>query len=148
MNKKIIFISMAIFMLVMFGWLFISPAFNAIEVNDTFEEHGLEVLQESESFKVIDTFGHPASGLAKIVQMSNGSRYIRFENLETINGPNLHLYLAKSIKGKDFIDLGPIKGTNGNINYLIPENVDIEEYNYVLHWCVPFSVLFNYVFLN
>ena len=46
--------------------------------------------------------------------------------------------------GKEFIDLGLIKGTEGSINYDLPEEVNIEDYPYVLHWCVPFSVLFNY----
>jgi hypothetical protein len=69
---------------------------------------------------------------------------VRFENFKTINGPNVHVYLAKDTSGEEFIDLGAIRGTEGNINYTVPEGVDLSEYPIVMHWCVPFSVLFNY----
>lgn len=60
----------------------------------------------------------------------------------------LHLYLAKTLEADDFIDLGPIRGTRGDINYSVPDGVDLSEYKYVMYWCVPFSVLFNYVELR
>ena len=44
----------------------------------------------------------------------------------------------------DFIDLGKIKATKGNVNYDIPEGVDTDKYNKVLVWCVPFGVIFSY----
>jgi len=46
------------------------------------------------------------------------------------------------------IDLGEIKATKGNVNYDIPEGTDLEKYNKVLVWCVPFRVLFSYSDLN
>ena len=98
--------------------------------------------------EVTPTFGHPASGTARVVTRSNGSKFIRFENFKTINGPNLHVYLAKDLDADDFIDLGSIRGTEGNINYDVPVGTDLDEYKYVLHWCVPFSVLFNYAELK
>jgi hypothetical protein len=69
---------------------------------------------------------------------------MRFENFKTINDPNLHIYLAKGIDAKEFIDLEKLRGTEGNINYTVPEGVDLSEYPIVVHWCVPFGVLFNY----
>tara|TARA_B100000508_G_scaffold60333_1_gene47100 strand:- start:142522 stop:143061 length:540 start_codon:yes stop_codon:yes gene_type:complete len=102
-----------------------------------------EMLTVSESFPVMGTFGHPASGSVKIVENLEET-IIRYEDFETINGPQLHLYLSKDIEGKDYIDLGPIRGTKGNINYTVPEGIDLNEYRYVMYWCVPFSVLFNY----
>ena len=96
-----------------------------------------------ESFTVMPTTGHPASGQVKVLNTTDGA-IIRYENLETLNGPNLHIYLAKDLGAKEFIDLGPIKGTRGNINYTVPNDVDLSEYRYVMHWCVPFGVLFNY----
>lgn len=95
------------------------------------------------SASVMGTLGHPADGTARLLETTDGS-IVRYENLSTINGPNLHVYLAKDLKANEFIDLGPIKGTRGNINYSIPDGIDIEEYPYVMHWCVPFGVLFNY----
>lgn len=110
-----------------------------------------DTLEGGSSFgtkhEVMGTIGHPASGSVRILE-AGGQTIIRFENFSTINGPNLHLYLSKNLRGDDFIDLGPIRGTQGNINYVVPEDVDISEYRYVMHWCVPFSVLFNYADLS
>jgi len=101
----------------------------------------------SEIFPVMGTVGHSASGHVRLLNTAAGT-VLRYENFSTINGPRLHLYLAKDLKAKEFIDLGPIKGTEGNINYTIPEGVDVSEYRYVMYWCVPFSVLFNYAEIN
>jgi len=110
-----------------------------------------EVVEEEEmvmkTFPIMDTLGHPASGSVRIVETAEGT-ILRFEDFETINGPRLSLYLAKDLKATEFIDLGPIKGTKGNINYAVPEGVDLSEYQYVMHWCVPFRVLFNYADLS
>ena len=152
------------------GWYFISPIFNVVEVQDeapdfirevpdeqTEEEPEVkekeEVLPEETEgvdlsfygpFPVEGTFGHPAGG-ELIVFEDEAGQTLRYENFSTINGPNLHLYLSKDKDATDYIDLGPIKGTKGNINYQVPAGVDLSEYKYVLTWCVPFSVLFNYV---
>lgn len=93
--------------------------------------------------KVMGTAGHPAEGTARVLKL-NGETVVRFENFKTINGPRLHIYLAKDLEAKEYIDLGPIRGTEGNINYTVPKGVRVEDYPYVLHWCVPFGVLFNF----
>ncbi|MBL1434458.1 DM13 domain-containing protein [Candidatus Wolfebacteria bacterium] len=107
------------------------------------EEVMPEMISVSKAFPVMGTFGHPASGSVRVIK-SSGETILRFEDFETINGPNLHLYLSKDLEAEDFIDLGAIRGTKGNINYTVPEGVDLSEYRYVMYWCVPFSVLFNY----
>lgn len=102
---------------------------------------------EPVSYAVMGTTGHPASGTVKVLETISGT-VIRYEDFSTINGPNLHIYLAKDLRAKDYIDLGSIKGTKGNINYDVPEDIDISEYKYVMYWCVPFKVLFNYAEIN
>lgn len=91
---------------------------------------------------VVDTPAHPASGFVRVVE-AEGKTYIRYENYKTINGPDIYVYLAKDIEAKDFVDLGRVKATEGNINYEVPAGVDIGEYRYVLTWCKTFGVLFN-----
>jgi len=86
---------------------------------------------------------HDVEGKALIIQ-DGDSRILRFENFDTVNGPNLHIFLASTLDQEDTIDLGEIKATKGNVNYDIPEGIDIEKYNKVLVWCVPFKVLFSY----
>lgn len=85
---------------------------------------------------------HEVSGGALIIEQG-GTRTLRFENFETINGPDLHIYLATDTSATDTIDLGPIRATKGNVNYPFPDNVDLTKYNTVLIWCVPFRVLFS-----
>ena len=99
--------------------------------------------------EVVGTFGHKASGSLKVYKSAD-STILRFENFKTIDGPRLHVYLVKSlddigqqVRSGDFVDLGYRKGTSGDINYEIPSDVDIDDYNYIIHWCVPFRVLFN-----
>lgn len=93
--------------------------------------------------EVMGTIGHPASGTVRVIQTADGP-VARFEDFSTINGPRLNVYLAKDLDANEYIDLGPIKGTRGNINYELPDDVDLSEYKYIMHWCVPFGVLFNF----
>ncbi|MEK6939226.1 MAG: DM13 domain-containing protein [Nanoarchaeota archaeon] len=86
---------------------------------------------------------HDVAGKALLIQ-SGDSKVLRFEDFETSNGPDLHIWLASSLGDEDYVDLGPIKATKGNVNYDVPAEVDITKYNKVLVWCVPFRVLFSY----
>lgn len=90
---------------------------------------------------------HEVAGKAILIE-HDGKKTLRFENFETINGPNLHIYLSSNLGGDDYVDLGKIKATQGNVNYEVPANVDTGRYNKVLVWCVPFSVLFSYADLK
>lgn len=91
---------------------------------------------------VTGTLGHPASGTVRIVS-ADGKKYVRYENFKTINGPDIYVYLAKDIDAHEFVSLGKVKATEGNINYEIPDGVNPVDYPYVLTWCKTFSVLFN-----
>jgi hypothetical protein len=106
-------------------------------------EAPVEVVEKSLGSPVVGTAGHRASGVVQVLETNDGS-VIRYEDFETINGPNLHVYLTNDLDARDYVDLGPIKGTKGNINYEVPENINLEDYKYVTYWCVPFGVLFNY----
>jgi hypothetical protein len=90
---------------------------------------------------------HEVAGRALLIQ-DGEQTIVRFEDFETINGPNLHIYLSADLSGSDYIDLGPIRATQGNVNYIVPAGIDPEKYNKVLVWCVPFRVLFSYAQLQ
>ena len=89
---------------------------------------------------------HDVDGAALLVETS-GQKIVRFENLKTINGPDLRIYLSAGLNADDFVDLGPIRATHGNVNYPIPEGTDTTKYRHVLIWCRAFSVLFSYATL-
>ncbi|MCB1260129.1 MAG: DM13 domain-containing protein, partial [Acidimicrobiales bacterium] len=77
-----------------------------------------------------------------------GTTYVRFEGLETDNGPDLVVYLTKQpadaqAVGDDYLDLGVLKGNVGNQNYEVPAGVDLSEYDSVVIWCRRFAVSFG-----
>jgi hypothetical protein len=91
---------------------------------------------------------HNAEGLARVIQVGDGSKILRLENFKSTNGPNVHLYLATDKTASNFIDLGRLKANNGNQNYNIPRGTDLTKYNMVLIWCRDFSILFGSAQLN
>ena len=126
-------------------WL-VSPLWRVKQVNDvvptattTRQTQGATISNFSGSFVAK---AHDVSGTARIVN-TNTEKVLRFENFETANGPDLRIYLATDGTAKDYVDLGEIKGTKGNINYTIPPNTDLTKYSHVLVWCRSFSVLFS-----
>src|SRR3989338_372855 len=77
---------------------------------------------------------HDVAGNALLIQEGD-KKIVRFENFNTINGPDLHIYLSSDLGVKDYIDLGKIKATQGNVNYDVPAGTDTNKYKYVLVWC-------------
>ena len=117
------------------------------DVIEQVEEVQVETVSNIQTYQIVETSGHPASGQVRVLETGE-STIIRYEDFSTINGPNLHVYLANDLEAQDFVDLGPIRGTEGNINYEVPADIDVSDYQYVMYWCVPFGVLFNYAELD
>jgi len=99
------------------------------------------------SFVEIDVV-HKGSGSARIVEQG-GVRYLRLEDFEVTNGPDLFVYLSESAAPDGsleslgrYISLGPLKGNAGNQTYVIPEASD--GYTTAVIWCQKFGVLFSY----
>jgi hypothetical protein len=86
---------------------------------------------------------HEVEGTALIIDSLEGV-FLRFEDLDTVNGPDLRIYLSADLDANDFVDLGKIRATKGNVNYSIPPDTDLEKYKIVMIWCKPFGVLFSY----
>jgi hypothetical protein len=94
---------------------------------------------------------HPGTGTALVVELEDGSRILRFEDLDVDNGPDLRVILSTSelvdddsaYDDGDFVDLGVLKGNQGNQNYEIPADVDLDNFATVAIWCRRFNVTFN-----
>ena len=86
---------------------------------------------------------HNAEGLAKIIQLADGTDILRLQNFKATNGPDLYVYLSTDKTNADIVNLGRLKGNIGNQNYLIPAGTDITKYNTALIWCRAFSVIFG-----
>lgn len=165
---KAMWVVLVIVLVLIVGWYLISPVFNVVEfddasplINDALDsmDAETEVDFESQTAEMADVVmemddgmdsgasllasgdfmarAHDVSGKALLIE-DGGKKVLRFEDFETGNGPNLHIYLSSSLGNDDFIDLGKIKATKGNVNYELPEGIDTERYDKVLVWCVPF----------
>lgn len=146
MKTKALYILGGIFLvpLLAFGYYALSPLF----FYTTLQEAAPAQVQDStEPAPVMGTFGHAATGTARVV-VADGKKYVRYENFKTINGPDLFVYLAKDTDAAEYVSLGRVRATEGNINYEIPAGVDVSQYHYVLTWCKGFSVLFNHANLS
>ncbi|HWM74160.1 MAG TPA: DM13 domain-containing protein, partial [Nocardioides sp.] len=45
---------------------------------------------------------HDTSGTARVIELSDGSRYLRFEDLATSDGPDLHVWVTDQPSGGDW----------------------------------------------
>lgn len=95
---------------------------------------------------------HPGEGVVKVLNDGTEQRFLRFEEFETDNGPDLNVYLTTADADADagdfgvggqFVDLGDLKGNVGEQNYEIPTDVDLAEFDTVVVWCVRFGVAFT-----
>ncbi|GEM56252.1 hypothetical protein B0A58_04470 [Flavobacterium branchiophilum NBRC 15030 = ATCC 35035] len=90
---------------------------------------------------------HPTSGN---VTINKEKTKLNFTNFKSDSGPNLDIYLVSNLSNVNggFINLGDIKGLNGNYIYDLPANTDFTVYKYVVVWCSDFNVNFGYTTLT
>ncbi|KRB72998.1 hypothetical protein ASE01_19660 [Nocardioides sp. Root190] len=101
---------------------------------------------------------HGTSGRATIFRRSDGSRFLRLGDLDTSNGPDLHVWITDQPSGGDCegcfdswgiyddgakVKLGALKGNQGNQSYEIPEGADLADMQSVVIWCDRFNVAFG-----
>ncbi|MBI5135250.1 DM13 domain-containing protein [Candidatus Uhrbacteria bacterium] len=163
MSKKIVLVLLVVGFIGL-GYYLISPVFRVVETNEasplaqtpptTTSQPPTPQPQDTTtqtqaivqpSVVARGTFlphAHAVNGTAMVIQDKQKTT-LRFENFDTVNGPDLRIYLATDLRAKDIVDLGPIKATKGNVNYALDRNIDILKYRYVLVWCRAFSVLFS-----
>jgi len=99
---------------------------------------------------------HLAGDLRRIDRVHYGSGRVtlaggvlRFENVDIAGAPNMYVYLSDRVDGQpgSFIDLGPLKATNGSFNYLVPAGVASGSARSVVVWCRAFSVTVTFAVL-
>ncbi len=96
-----------------------------------------------------DSF-HQGSGDATVYELADGSRILRLEDIDVTNGPDLHVIITPvvGVEGRDdvkapgYLDLGPLRGNVGSLNYDLPADYELPDEFTVVIYCVPFHVLF------
>ena len=145
--KKILWALIALIFILPLAWYLLSPLFIIVELDESLPA----VDSKSEAVAMLAgefvPSAHEVSGKALIIDTPEG-KVLRFEDFETVNGPDLFIYLSSDLNNDDFVNLGEIKATKGNVNYLLPKDIDLKKYNKVLVWCRAFRVLFSYAELK
>lgn len=148
MSKRSAILATAV-LLAAVAWYFFRPerAFIDSRVSEASPNAAATVLLKGE-FKPRT---HQGRGLAQILQLSDGQRVLRFSSFETLNGPDLQVYLLgapdvhdrSGLAAAGFVTLGPLKGNVGDQNYAIPTGTDLTRYRAVSVWCRRFGVNFT-----
>ncbi len=100
------------------------------------------------------THEHKTTGKVVVVRLADGSRVLRLEDLDTSNGPDLHVWITDApvkpgtagwrvFDDGRYTTLGKLKGNRGSQNYTLPASVDLAELNSVTIWCDRFNVSFG-----
>jgi hypothetical protein len=95
---------------------------------------------------------HQTSGRATVYTV-NGKETLRITNFKTSNGPDVHVILIAATDAQDDenfldkkverIDLGHLKGNEGDQNYDVPANTDFHKFKAVSIYCERFNVNFG-----
>ena len=90
---------------------------------------------------------HPTSGN---VTINKEKTKLNFTDFKSDSGPDLDIYLVSNLTNVNggFINLGDIKGLNGNYIYDLPANTDFTVYKHLVVWCSDFNVNFGYATLT
>lgn len=93
---------------------------------------------------------HPTQGQVRVIE-EDGARYIAIgEDFQSDRGPALEVILHKAntvdlqVQEGDYISLGALQSFNGAQRYLVPEDVDLAQYQSVAVWCEQFNATFGY----
>jgi hypothetical protein len=101
-----------------------------------------------------------ASGTASIYRLSDGRTVVRLETLDAISGPDMHVLLSaypRPTTQEELdqvpqyqIDLGELKGSQGNQNYIITDptfNIDNYQEGSVVLYSARYQLVFSFASL-
>ncbi|NBD14625.1 MAG: hypothetical protein GVY04_00345 [Cyanobacteria bacterium] len=118
-----------------------------------------QVAQASKNTLAMGTFvtteqDHPTSGMATIIE-EDGKRYLVFnEEFTTAEGPDVQVVLHREsevpvkLQEEDYMTIAPLASMNGTQRYLLPDDLNLDEFQAVSIWCRQFNVSFGYAALN
>jgi hypothetical protein len=96
---------------------------------------------------------HKTSGRAMIYKEADGRLVLRLTNFKTSNGPDVHVVLIAAKDAADDVnflknsteklELGSLKGNEGDQNYDIPAGTDLDKFQTVSIYCERFNANFG-----
>lgn len=144
-NKKLL--GIAAIPLVVGGWVLFRP--ELLFINQQVNEKA-PVLQgkstEVVASGMFESGAHETKGTAQLIR-SGDRAFVRLSNFSTSNGPDVRVILlpqaSTSETSGDAIDLGSLKGNQGDQNYEVPVGKAGSGFAAVSIWCQRFSVGFG-----
>ena len=97
---------------------------------------------------------HSTSGRASVYKLKDGSMELRLTNFQTSNGPDVHVVLTTGTDPaltaktpgaslQSPLELGALKGNEGDQNYTIPAGADLAKETVVVIYCERFHAVFG-----
>jgi pentapeptide MXKDX repeat protein len=96
---------------------------------------------------------HATSGRTTVYQEADGKLVLRLTNFKTSNGPDVHVILVATKDAMDDanflkdntekLELGKLKGNEGDQNYEIPAGTDLTKFRTVSIYCERFNANFG-----
>ncbi|MEM9034676.1 MAG: DM13 domain-containing protein [Actinomycetota bacterium] len=93
---------------------------------------------------------YDVEGRAVVLNDGTEQRFLRFEDFNSDNGPDLDVYLSAAPAGstgselqEDWILLSELRGNIGDQNYELDPSIDLDRYQTVVIWCTRFSAEFG-----
>jgi hypothetical protein len=138
----------------------LSPAFvlMMLVLGSQSSANAQENMQQNKEVKTVvtGTFHgkvHQTSGRATIYQDADGKLVLRLTNFKTSNGPDVHVILIAAKDADDDanflksdtarVELGKLKGNEGDQNYAIPKGTDLSKFQTVSIYCERFNANFG-----
>jgi Electron transfer DM13 len=96
---------------------------------------------------------HSTEGRATVYQQEDGKLLLRLTTFKTWNGPDVHVILVATKDASDDanflksnterLELGKLKGNEGDQNYEIPAGTDLSKFTTVSIYCERFNANFG-----
>jgi hypothetical protein len=89
-------------------------------------------------------------GSARVYELADGRRIVRFEDFEVSTNTDLFVWLSEAVAPRTTVDaqaaprvsVGNLKSTLGNQNYEVPPDLPNERIRSIVIWCEPVSVAY------
>lgn len=90
-------------------------------------------------------------GRALLYKLPDGSHALRFEGFATVASPDLFVLLSEAeevensgdVLARSFVNLGEVVSTFGDQNYVLPDDIGVENVKSIVIWCEPIQVAYT-----
>ena len=128
---------------------------DSMKQQDSMKHDGMMKEEKAKSLYTGKFHGkvHATEGRATVYQQADGKLLLRLTNFKTSNGPDVHVILVAAKDASDDanflksnterVELGKLKGNEGDQNYEIPAGTDLSKFTAVSIYCERFNANFG-----